>query len=220
MFTWICPKCGREVPPSSDECPNCAGGVQKQPDEQPAPVAAAEAPPARPRAANRVVGRLPGWLLALLSAIGFLALGFAGFTAYTRLSGGSAPAARSTPPPDQSKAAAPATAATNVLLDYIEVTGFRVVEDSSERVNVRFVVVNHAQAPIVDLAGEVTLRPTTAKPGAGNAVGSFTFRLPEIAPLEIRDMTAPLDSKLRVYELPDWEFLRADLKLTTPQKKP
>jgi hypothetical protein len=33
-------------------------------------------------------------------------------------------------------------------------------------------------------------------------------------------MTAPLDSKLRVYELPDWEFLRADLKLTTPQKKP
>jgi hypothetical protein len=72
----------------------------------------------------------------------------------------------------------------------------------------------------VDLAGEVTLRPTTAKPGAGNAVGSFTFRLPEIAPLEIRDMTAPLDSKLRVYELPDWEFLRADLKLTTPQKKP
>ena len=25
MFTWICPKCGREVPPAYDECPDCAG---------------------------------------------------------------------------------------------------------------------------------------------------------------------------------------------------
>jgi hypothetical protein len=72
----------------------------------------------------------------------------------------------------------------------------------------------------MDLAGVVTLRPTTAKPGAADAVGTFAFRLSELGPLEIRDMTAPLESKLRVYELPDWEFLRADLKLTTTQKKP
>ena len=24
MFTWICPKCGREVPPAYNDCPNCA----------------------------------------------------------------------------------------------------------------------------------------------------------------------------------------------------
>ncbi len=24
MFTWICPQCGREVPPSYTECPDCA----------------------------------------------------------------------------------------------------------------------------------------------------------------------------------------------------
>src|SRR5260370_8122948 len=24
MFTWICPTCGREVPPSYDKCPDCA----------------------------------------------------------------------------------------------------------------------------------------------------------------------------------------------------
>jgi len=23
MFTWICPQCGREVPPAYTECPNC-----------------------------------------------------------------------------------------------------------------------------------------------------------------------------------------------------
>ncbi len=23
MFTWICPQCGREVPPAYNECPDC-----------------------------------------------------------------------------------------------------------------------------------------------------------------------------------------------------
>ena len=63
MFTWICPKCGREVPPSSDQCPNCA-----QPErDQPAPVAVAEPPSKPPKPAVRATGRLPGWVLALLS---------------------------------------------------------------------------------------------------------------------------------------------------------
>jgi hypothetical protein len=25
MFTWVCPQCGREVPPAYNECPDCAG---------------------------------------------------------------------------------------------------------------------------------------------------------------------------------------------------
>jgi len=34
MFTWICPQCGHEVPPSSGACPYCAG--KEQTGEQPA----------------------------------------------------------------------------------------------------------------------------------------------------------------------------------------
>src|SRR5689334_5275888 len=34
MFTWICPKCGREVPPSYDECPDCSVKVA-EPTSQP-----------------------------------------------------------------------------------------------------------------------------------------------------------------------------------------
>lgn len=30
MFTWICPQCGHEVPPSESECPNCARLRQAQ----------------------------------------------------------------------------------------------------------------------------------------------------------------------------------------------
>jgi len=46
MFTWICPQCGREVPPAYTECPDCnpaaASGAPA------APVAAGPAPPGPP----------------------------------------------------------------------------------------------------------------------------------------------------------------------------
>ena len=40
MFTWICPKCGKEVPPHENECPYCHGtGKVEEPaaEEQQAP---------------------------------------------------------------------------------------------------------------------------------------------------------------------------------------
>src|SRR5262245_15798252 len=40
MFTWICPNCGREVPPSYTECPDCADRAKQ----------AAAAPPPQPPA--------------------------------------------------------------------------------------------------------------------------------------------------------------------------
>ncbi|MBZ5585278.1 MAG: hypothetical protein LAQ30_24350 [Acidobacteriia bacterium] len=44
MFTWICPQCGREVPPAYTDCPDCTA---KAAGEQ-APVPAEQAPPAAP----------------------------------------------------------------------------------------------------------------------------------------------------------------------------
>lgn len=50
MFTWICPKCGREVPPAYDECPDCAGkGTAEPVAAQPVPPQSA-APPQPPPA--------------------------------------------------------------------------------------------------------------------------------------------------------------------------
>src|SRR4051812_4303727 len=37
MFTWICPQCGREVPPAYTDCPDCAKATP--------PADAAQAPP-------------------------------------------------------------------------------------------------------------------------------------------------------------------------------
>jgi hypothetical protein len=45
MFTWICPRCGREVPPAYDECPDCAGKVAAEAVTGSAPPPGAVAPP-------------------------------------------------------------------------------------------------------------------------------------------------------------------------------
>src|SRR5262245_56877250 len=103
MFTWICPQCGREVPPSYSECPDCSerakaaanpqAAAPPPPPIQPVPQPAApvpQAPPApvmpapMPQAAappgiqyvyvEQKRGQ-PGWLVALLVAVGLLAIG-------------------------------------------------------------------------------------------------------------------------------------------------
>ena len=37
MFTWICPQCGREVPPAYTECPDCARKTATAPKQPVAP---------------------------------------------------------------------------------------------------------------------------------------------------------------------------------------
>src|SRR5260370_23928025 len=47
MFTWICPKCGREVPPAYTDCPDCAAKTQA-PQPEAAPVISRPIPPPPP----------------------------------------------------------------------------------------------------------------------------------------------------------------------------
>ena len=47
MFTWICPKCGKEVPPAYSECPNCPATAEAQPAPAP-PAQSAETPQQAP----------------------------------------------------------------------------------------------------------------------------------------------------------------------------
>src|ERR1700690_3678472 len=93
MFTWICPKCGKEVPPAYSECPNCAALENKPstmaPLTQEPPPAASPVPPASvdvqpaapppmpPQAAMRPTNRvaIPAWLVSLLVAAILIIIG-------------------------------------------------------------------------------------------------------------------------------------------------
>lgn len=287
MFSWICPKCGTEVPPSYSDCPNCArvaagpaavaappspppARVQPPPPpprpvaQRPIPVAHAVAPPPRvqappaqpiwanvapepapweaepgrpPKPAGVLFGGgsevpppqgppmpvaapppaymppppapsagMPSWLLMILVAavVGAIVAGAVWFK--QRSSGTAETAAESTP-----ASAASVPNGTHRLAKFLELTGFRLSEDAKQRANVRMVVVNHSAADLADLTMNVTF-----KTPQGKIVGTAEVKVPNVAPLGSTDVSAPLKTTERAYELPDWQFVRAEFEITSP----
>ncbi len=208
MFAWICPTCGREVPPSESECPDCAAG--QAPETAAAAPVAPEQPPAPGTVARRKKG-LPTWLLATIFAIGFLALGATAYYGYYRFTG----ANRITADIPRGESPAPPAPRTSPVARFIEVTGIRLTEDARQKVQVQFLVVNHSSADIANLEAKVVLRSREGKAGSP-ALGTFSFRLPSLGPYESRELRTTLDTQLRAYEIPDWQFVAADLEITSP----
>lgn len=253
MFTWICPQCGREVPPSYTECPDCAAKAAKageaaaQPPA-PAPGGAAPPPPAAPYAPSPAAGpayppyqqpqppypppyqqaqpayppvapaprprgaALPTWLMAILFAFAFVGIGAGIYWTVNYFKGRSA-----TPPATVESPAAKPGAAVNPLQKYIEVSGVRFVADPNKKTTIlaKFVLVNHSDADLAGLAGNVTVWGRTQK-SEEDAVGTFAFTT-NLAPAESKELTAPLNTKLKVYELPDWQNVTTDIQITAPR---
>jgi hypothetical protein len=157
-------------------------------------------------------------LLAVLSAAVFGLLCVGAFVVYRHFAGApeASPAAKATPASAaRGRETDSATPSTDVLLKVLEVGGLRLLEGISKKPEVMFIVINHSQAALTDLRGTVTLRPSTSKPGS-EAVGVFAFEHVSLGPFESRELRAPLKTSLRPYELPDWQFLRADLSIPEP----
>ena len=328
MFTWICPQCGREVPPAYDECPDCKeraaqeagasqppqaapppesqqpppyppqgyqqpqyayppqyppqyqqppqgyppqgyppyppqgyppqgyppqgqypppyppppqqgyqpppqGGQPKQPAYQPPPpppqqpppppppAQAAPAPPSpqsqpqvkvRPYTPPEPASGMPSWVLTLLVTAGVLAVVAGAVWLFS--SHGHTDAKPSATV--ESPAAKPGAAA-NPYQKYIEVAGVRFHEDPKhkDKTEVRFLLVNHSDAEIDDLGGNVTVWGATRK-SEEDAQGTFTFKT-DLKPLESKELTSPLNSKLKIYELPDWQNVTTDVQITSPK---
>ena len=205
MFTWICPQCGSEVPPSYSECPNCAG------KQQPPAEASAAAPPAQPPPPAAPAARhLPGWLVSVVVAGVLIAVG--GIAYYFTRSG---PAPSASTGLGQPAATTPADTRPHPLTRQIEVTGIRITEDASQKAQVQFVLVNHSGADIADLGGTISLKPVGAKPEQAPLV-TFEFKVPSLGPYESKELKTTVHSSVRAYELPDWQFLRTDFRITSP----
>lgn len=288
MFTWICPRCGREVPPSYTECPDCgraeqalaagttapaapagsmpvtaapgqAASVQSQPSfldlvqepssepaapqvetlqpaqpafrSQPAqpiaqsPAPAASAPPSVSAPASFLgLGQgpstqpavlpaprrgLPTWLLTLVFAAVFVGV-VAGV--YWLVDGGQSSSAK--PAASVEIPAAQPGGPANPYQKYIEISGVRFLQNAKKKPEVKFVVTNHSGADISGLAGNVTVWGRTQKSGK-EAAGSFQFST-NVAGWESKDLTAPLDTKLEMIELPDWQNVSTDVQVTAP----
>ena len=281
MFTWICPKCGREVPPAYTDCPDCnpqsvpaaaappqrpyapphppyappAPGTGRRPIWQSAPVAPpqpeayappqqayapppayvppppppeayappqpAYAPPPAPEprpswdrpAPPQARGlALPTWLLAILFAAAFGGLVWGAYALF----GSKSPSASGASA--DSGVQLPVTAPggkVNPYQKFVEISGIRFAPDpkDKEKSIVKFVVTNHADDDMNGLSGTVAILARGDK--SGQPVAGFTFTT-SLAPQESKDLTTALTTKLKAYELPDWQFAQPVLQITAP----
>ncbi len=104
---------------------------------------------------------------------------------------------------------------TNPLQKQVEVSGIRMITSGKEP-QAKFVVINHSGAEIADLTATVTLWASTSR-SEEDSIGSFNFNLPSIGPYESsHDMSVPLKTKLKPYEMPDWQNATAEIQITSP----
>lgn len=149
--------------------------------------------------------------------IGSMRLGWLFLAAF--LAGCSSPSS-----PDKQAKAAPAVPAhftasntSNPIAKYIELVGFRVTERSPGHLIVQFGVVNHSEADVGDVKMTVNLGTTAAKPGDPPLI-TFPVQVSNLGPTEMKDVSVEVPTKMRVYELPDWQFLKADFQITEPKE--
>jgi hypothetical protein len=241
MFTWICPKCGREVPPAYDDCPDCAPKPSRAPAAEPAPPLTQEPlpppatppepvpyvppPPAPSPAPARVSSApnaerppkplgavLPTWLLTLVFLLAFLGIGAGVYWLVGGMRGGK-PAERSA---RVEGSAANPDAQSNPFQRFVEVSGVRFKDDAKRKAAIRvaFVVTNHSEALMSGLAGTVTIWSRTAK-SEEEMQGTFTFKT-DLKPFESKEIESAFDTKLKIYELADWPNATADVVITAP----
>jgi hypothetical protein len=115
----------------------------------------------------------------------------------------------------ENPAAKPGTAA-NPIQRYIEVSGIRFLEDPKhkDQTVARFILTNHSEAEFTGLAGNVTIWASTRR-SEEDAEGSLNFKT-DLKPDESKELTEPLITKKKIYELPDWQNVTADVQITAP----
>jgi hypothetical protein len=106
--------------------------------------------------------------------------------------------------------AASAAAAKNPLFKQVEIVGLRLTQNKAKKTEVHFLLVNHSGGELQDFSGTVNLEARTGKKG-DEPIGSFSFKAPALGAYESKEMTALVDTKLKVYELPDWQNLQTQL---------
>jgi hypothetical protein len=102
------------------------------------------------------------------------------------------------------------------LAKYVELVGFRLSEAGGGKLRIKFIVVNHSEADIGDLGVRVRLTTSSAKPD-DPPIAEFDAKVPSLGPEELQDVTATAPTKLRIYELPDWQYIKAEFEITSPQ---
>jgi hypothetical protein len=157
---------------------------------------------------------LPTWLMSILFSLLFVGLGAGVYWAIQHFKESSPVSASGTTGTALENPGAKTAARPSPYQKYVEVTGVRLFQNSKKQVEARFLIVNHSEGEMADLSGTVEIRGRAGK--EEEPVGSFTFKSGSIGPNESKELTAKVDTKLKVYELPDWQNIDARVRITAP----
>lgn len=109
-----------------------------------------------------------------------------------------------------------ATNTSNELAKYIELVGLRIRERSPGHLVIQFGIVNHSEGDIGDMKLTVNLSTSAAKPGDPPLI-TFPAQVSKLGPADLKDVSVDVPTKMRVYELPDWQFLTANFTIDEPK---
>ena len=155
--------------------------------------------------------------MSILFAVLFGGVVFGAYSIWQNIKKDPAASARDSGGAAENSSTVTATGANrnNPLLKQIEVVGLRLTQNKAKKTEIRFLVVNHSAGEVQDVAGTLSLRARTSKRD-DEPIGACAFKLASLGPYESKDMVAILNTKLKVYELPDWQNLEAQLQITSP----
>jgi hypothetical protein len=99
------------------------------------------------------------------------------------------------------------------MAKHIEISGYRLSEVKPGTLRIRMNVVNHSRADLGEVPMKVRINAAGAKP-EDPPVAEVSFRV-QLGPEESKQVEPTYASKLRVYELPDWQYLRCTVEIVT-----
>ena len=84
------------------------------------------------------------------------------------------------------------------------------------REGVRALLGEQSDMDVVGLAADLPeLKMQITVKAAGKPLFDFPFTVSSLGPYESKDFSAPVQTTLKGYELPDWQFLKADFEITS-----
>jgi hypothetical protein len=114
----------------------------------------------------------------------------------------------------QSPGGAGSAESPHPLAKHLELAGLRITESTPQTAKIQFLIINHSRADLPDLKLQVALRPSAG----GSPIFEFPADLPSIGPYESREMMITLKTALKPYEIPDWQLLRAEFRVTSAEQ--
>jgi hypothetical protein len=153
---------------------------------------------------------LPAWTVSFLVAL-TLFLGVGTLLQYLSATRDAKAATATSQPLEQS--ASNATAGEQPASKLVEVTGLRIASGPNQRPQLEFIVVNHSAIALSGVGLRIAVRSASSQPGVAPLFRVSTT-IPSLGAYQSREFRAELDPEVHATDVPDWQSLRADVRIT------